>query len=106
MNAKLSKDRPLYPKILRTFEERRIDWTDGKIRKAIIIQPNFEVTGVNQSIWNLLNVAWLDNKFPHEKTWSKHLVEKKDFSFIENAITELLSESIKNLNKITIEDLG
>jgi hypothetical protein len=58
LNAKLTKDRPEYPEVLRTFEERRIDWNDGEISKAIIIQPNFEATRVNTAIWNLINIAW------------------------------------------------
>ena len=35
LNARLTKDRPWHPNTSRTFE-RRIDWNDGEIRKAII----------------------------------------------------------------------
>lgn len=59
LNAKLTKDRPEYPEALRTFEERRIDWIKNKICKAIIIQPNFEDIGVNSTIWNFINIAYL-----------------------------------------------
>jgi hypothetical protein len=37
LGAELTKDRPSYPEALRTFEERRIDWTENGISKAIII---------------------------------------------------------------------
>ncbi len=57
LDAKLTKDRPNSPEVLRTFEERRIDWVDNNICKAIIIQPTFESNGVNSKIWNFINIA-------------------------------------------------
>ena len=101
LNARLTKDRPDYPKALRTFEERRIDWIDNDIHKAIIIQPNFEETGVNQNFWNFINIAFYDDGesiFPLK--WNKNLVEEKDFSVIENGIQKLLSDSILNLENV------
>ena len=50
LNGKLTKDRPDYPEVLRIFEERRIDWIENGIMKAIIIQPNFEANGVNLNV--------------------------------------------------------
>src|SRR5688572_9726503 len=58
INAKLTRDRPGYPEPLMTFEERRIDWTDGKINKAIIFQPNFESRVVSDEKWNFKIAAW------------------------------------------------
>ena len=58
MNAKVSKDRPEYPQALRTFEERRIDWIEDNINKAIIFQPNFELKGANEEKWNFGVAAW------------------------------------------------
>src|SRR5512139_132699 len=80
LNGKLTKDRPEYPEALRPFEERRIDWIDNKINKAIIIQPNFEANGVNSTIWNFINIAWLFNEgLTKNKKWIENLVEKGKF---------------------------
>ena len=106
LGAKLTKDRPEYPEALRTFEERRLDWVENKINRSIIIQPIFESSGVDSSRWNFINIAWYDDaKSIHRPQWIKLLVEKKRFENIENRIDDLLSESLSNLNKISIEDL-
>lgn len=106
LNAKLTKDRPEYPKALRTFEERRIDWVENDIMKAIIIQPNFENNGVNQNLWNFINVAWFnDGKSFHLLSWNKDLVKEKEFSYIEKSIDNLLAASLENLKTIKLEDL-
>ena len=47
--AQLTIDRP-FPQ--NYFEERRIDWIENGINKAILIQPNFEIDGVNSKKWN------------------------------------------------------
>jgi hypothetical protein len=105
INGTLVKDRSSSP-ITLTFEERRIDWREGDIRKAIIIQPNFEITGVNSSIWNFINIAWIEkNGLAVKPGWVKELVNKEDFQNIEERIDELLSQSEKNLSGITIDDL-
>jgi hypothetical protein len=104
LNATLTKDRPGYPWI---FEERRIDWVDNQIKKAIIIQPTFELNGVNSSIWNLINIAWIEKTgVAHKPGWTKMLVDKQDFTEIENNIDELLSQSEKNLSNVKIEDVS
>ncbi|MEQ9425928.1 MAG: hypothetical protein RJQ09_16000 [Cyclobacteriaceae bacterium] len=106
LGAKLTKDRPAYPELLRTFEERRIDWIDNEIFKAIIIQPNFESNGVNQKIWNFINIAWADiNEDGHRPQWKKLLLEKKKFDVIESSIDNLLMESENNLVRISMDDL-
>lgn len=106
LGAILTKDRPEYPQALRTFEERRIDWTQGKVRKAIIIQPTFEVTGVDSSRWNFINLAWhIDTQFSRKLKWRKTLVEQKAFGKIELVIDTLLEVSESNLISITVEDL-
>jgi len=106
LNAKLTKDRPDYSKALGTFEERRIDWIDNDINKAIIIQPNFEETGVNQNLWNFINIAFYDDgESIYPLKWNKNLVEERDFSVIENSIQKLLSDSILNLENVQIENL-
>lgn len=106
LNARLTRDRPDYPQNLRTFEEGRIDWIDNGIMTAIIMQPNFEVNGVNSNIWNFLNVAIFDDGYSFSRPkWISILVDKKDFSFIEDNIDELLLKSEENLLNISFKDL-
>lgn len=104
LNTTLTKDRPEYPEVLRTFEERRIDWTENGIRKAIIIQPNFEITGVDSSKWTFRLVAW---KGIGRKRISVHeeLVSKVDFSSINENIDLYLNKGVEFLKGITLEDL-
>jgi hypothetical protein len=79
---------------------------DNSIRKAIIIQPIFELGGVNSSLWNLLNVAWTMNKTTFQKKrWIKELVIRKPFDEIESNIHQLLRQSEQNLNAIEMKDL-
>ncbi|MAL58538.1 MAG: hypothetical protein CMC14_00670 [Flavobacteriaceae bacterium] len=106
LNATLTKDRPSYPEALRTFEERRIDWIDNGINRAIIIQPTFELSGVNSEIWNFLNIAWINDLSVHPRpNWQKFLVEKKPFKLIEKNIDELLKTSENKLTNIKMTDL-
>jgi hypothetical protein len=106
LNARLTKDRPNYPEALRTFEERRIDWIENHIMKAIIIQPNFESNGVNSNIWNFINLAIFDDGLSiSNPKWMEILVDQKDFIFIDDNIDKLLLKSEQNLSNISIEDL-
>jgi len=106
LNATLTKDRPSYPKELRTFEERRIDWNENNIFRAIIIQPNFEQKGVNNKIWNFINIAWYDDaKSVNRPQWYKNLAEKKKIELIEKNIDKLLTTSEINLRNIKMADL-
>lgn len=106
LSAKLTKDRPGYPEAFRTFEERRIDWAEGGILKAIIIQPTFESTGVNSEIWNFINIAWYNDSESRRKLqWRSKLLEKANFERIESKIDDLLIESEKALSAIKLSDL-
>ncbi len=106
LGTNLTKDRPGSPEVLRTFEERRIDWVEDGINKAIIIQPTFEITGVNLSIWNFINLAWIKkNGVAQKPGWAKNLITKMDFKVIEENIDILLNESLNNLKTIKIEDV-
>jgi len=106
LNAKVSFDRPGYPEALRTFEERRIDWKDKEVNKAIIIQPNFERYGVNSELWNFKLVAWdTGNGRVRKNSWTKYLVSEQKFLNIENSIKELLELGVKTLNIIDKKDL-
>ena len=106
LNARLSIDRPNYAHPLRTFEERRIDWIDGEVNKAIIIQPHFSSTGLDSSKWYLMNVAWIKKKGIAQKPgWRKTLVDKEDFKEIESRIDELLDKSVSNLRSVSITDV-
>ena len=101
LNATLTKDRPSYPEALRTFEERRIDWIVNDINRAIIIQPNFEINGVNSEIWNFINIAWYDDaKSINRPQWYRNLAEKEKFENIEKRIDHLLRTSENNLTNI------
>jgi hypothetical protein len=104
LNARLTKDRSGYPEALRTFEERRIDWESDAIRRAIIIQPTFEFSGVDSTRWNFVNVAWKDEGGARRRYMHK-LVDQKDFTVIAEHIDELLTESVKTLTNIADKDL-
>lgn len=104
LEAKLSKDRSdFFRKI--PFEERRIDWTEDGIRKAIIIQPHFALEGVNSDFWYLVIASWKNERLTKRKQWKKNLIEKKDFSEIENNIENLLLEAASILKNIKEDDL-
>lgn len=104
LGAKLSIDRQKGAKA--EFEERRIDWVEGEIRKAIIIQPTFLMGEVNQGIWNFINIAWYDDPHSvHRLRWKKTLISRQAFEQIESRIVDLLSESEHNLSPISLEDL-
>jgi hypothetical protein len=105
LNARLSKDRPGYPEFLQTFEERRIDWESDDIRRAIIIQPTFELAGVDSNLWNFVSVAW-KYEGVSTKRYRQSLVEKKDFTVIADQIDSLLEESVKTLKGISDKDLS
>lgn len=106
LNGKLTKDRPDYPEVLRTFEERRIDWIENDIMKGIIIQPNFEANGVNLNVWNFINIAIYDDGFSiSTPKWIETLVDQEDFIFIADNIDELLLKSEENLSNISMKDL-
>jgi len=104
LNARLSKNRPGMPEPLRTFEERRIDWVDNEINKAIIIQPTFEKDGVNSDYWNFRIVAWkwIEGE---RKDFVEAYVTKKIFGEIEEKIDLLLDKAKKRLGEIQEEDL-
>jgi len=88
------------------FEERRIDWVQDEINKAIIIQPTFESTGVNSTIRNFYAFAWIKiNRVAHKPGWKKELVVKEDFRVIETEIDRLLEEAVKHLLNVKIEDV-
>ena len=103
LNAKISKDRPGYPESLRTFEERRIDWKDNGINKAIVIQPTFENEGVNSELWNFRLIAWKGSR--SKRKYVDQVIEKSDFKIIESNINELLESGTQRLLEITEEHL-
>ncbi len=106
LGAKITSGRPGYPEELSTFEERRIDWTDNGISKAIIIQPTFKNKGVDSNKWNFINIAWFDDaKSVKRPQWIKYLVKEKKFDFIEHSIDDLINMSFENLTKISMKDL-
>ena len=57
LQAKITIDRPWAPKSFHTFEERRIDWEETGLNKAIIIQPYFGSSRVDNTKWSFINIA-------------------------------------------------
>ncbi|MCH2195297.1 hypothetical protein [Kordia sp.] len=104
LEAKLTIDRDWDPTA--GFEERRIDWIDNDIFKAIIIQPTFKSKGVDSSKWNFINIAWHDDaKSVHRPKWMNNLVNEGKFEIIESKIDDLLLESENALSNISMSDL-
>lgn len=104
LEAKLTIDRDWDPNA--GFEERRIDWIENDIFKAIIIQPTFKSTGVDSSKWNFINIAWYDDaKSVHRPKWMNNLIDQGKFEIIELKIDELLLESENILSTISMSDL-
>ena len=101
--AQLTIDRP-FPQ--NYFEERRIDWIENGINKAILIQPNFEIDGINSKKWNLTLVAWTYNDIEDRIQWIDYLVVEKNFEVIENNIEDFLKISYKKLKSIKIDNLS
>jgi hypothetical protein len=104
LSAKVSKNRPGQPESLRTFEERRIDWIDIDINKAIIFQPNFELEGVNEDKWNFLIAAW-HFEGPVHLRFTRYLVKEKPFNLVANQLTELLIAAVEHLSTIDMIEL-
>jgi len=86
------------------FEERRIDWQQDGINRAIIIQPDFLATGVDTTKWNFRAVAWQDSA--HQKRTAHYdLATSVAFWAIEGRIDTLLAEARTYLNAIQVSDL-
>lgn len=95
LNARVTIDRTSYPKELATFEERRIDWIHNNKNKAIIIQPTFEVDGINKNLWNITAIYWFYDSITGERISDYiDVISKKEFTSIENNIDQLLNQSI------------
>ena len=100
LNARVTIDRPSYPKELASFEERRIDWIHNNKNKAILIQPTFEVEGINKKLWNFTTIYWFYDSITGERiSDTKNLIIQKDFITIEKNIDHLLNQSILFLKK-------
>jgi len=106
LQAKLTIDRPWAPKSFHPFEERRIDWEDSGLKKAIIIQPYFGSRGVDTAKWSLINIAWIMKKGVAQKPgWKRILIKNENFSKIENNILELLKQSVDNLESVEFKEV-
>ena len=87
-----------------SFEERRIDWQQDGINRAIIIQPDFLATGVDTTRWNFRAVVWQDSG--HQKrTACQNLATSVPSKYIEERIERLLAEACTYLNNIRVSDL-
>ena len=85
---------------------RHHPWIENGINKAILIQPNFEIDGINSKKWNLTLVAWTYNHIEDRIQWIDYLVEEKNFEVIENNIEDFLKISYKKLKSIKIDNLS
>jgi hypothetical protein len=86
------------------FEERRIDWQQDGINRAIIIQPDFLATGVDTTKWNFSAVAWQGSA--HKKRTADYdFATSVAFQAIEERIDSLLSEACTYLNNIQASHL-
>lgn len=86
------------------FEERRIDWQQDGINRAIIIQPDFLATGVDTTKWNFSAVAWQGSG--HKKRTADYdFATSVAFQAIEERIDSLLSEARTYLTNIQASDL-
>jgi hypothetical protein len=106
LSATLSKNRPYLPAFLNTFEERRIDWQEDNIKKAIIIQPMLEPNGVDESFWNYCIMAWIEVDGIPAKFFKEQLMSKIAFIEIEREIEKLIELSMNKLIQITDKDLN
>jgi hypothetical protein len=87
---------------------RQIQWVDGPIGKAIIINQNFENGNFDIPNWDFFNIAWLQEgktKAKGRSFWKKNLLTNIDFKIIESEIDQLLKQSLDNLKAIQKTDL-
>lgn len=87
---------------------RQIQWIEGPIGKAIIINQNFENGNLEAPNWDFINIAWLlEGKTPAKgrPIWNKYLLKNIDFRKIETDIEKLLKQSLENLNAVKKTDL-
>ncbi|UOQ53579.1 hypothetical protein [Hymenobacter cellulosivorans] len=88
------------------FEERRIDWQRDGFNLAVIIQPTFELKGVDTSKWNVRVVAWKNiSSGSGRLAVGQDLVVGRPFPEIEARIDELLDEAGTYLNSLHSRDL-
>ena len=87
---------------------RQIQWVDGPIGKAIIINQNFDNGNLDSPNWDFFNIAWLQEgktKAKGRPFWKKNLLTNIDFKKIETNIDQLLKQSLDNLKSIKKTDL-
>ena len=100
------KDRPDYPEVLRTFEERRIVWRKANYYFQIIIQPIFRVNGIDSEKWNFILVK--QNLPDHEDSQRGSEQVKKEVVFgeIEQNINDLLRKGVQRLLEDKIDNVN
>lgn len=90
------------------IEERRITWIDEELKKVIHILPHFETEDFDAPLWCFENFACPLNNKPESNNipfWQKDLLDRVEFSKIEDNIDELLTQSFENLQSISMQDL-
>jgi hypothetical protein len=94
------------PDGLDSFLVKHIVWNDGRFEKAILIRQHNDISGVDTTVWDFTNVAWLkDTQASAKPTFVKNLLTKVEFQIIEKDIEGLLSISETVLGAIKAQDL-
>jgi hypothetical protein len=86
------------------FEERRLAWQREAFNLAIILQPDFLVTGVDVTKWNFVAVAW-QGSGSRKRTARKAFLKSVPFQEMEAKVAELLAQARTYLNHLHFHDL-
>ena len=86
------------------FEERRLDWQRDTLNLAIILQPDFLVTGVDVTKWNFAAVAWQGSGY-RKRTAGKDFLRSAPFQEMESHITALLAQARTYLTHLSLHEL-
>ena len=88
-----------------SLKNRQIEWIDGDIAKAVVIQPHLSSPGHKSDAWDFFILAWLYNAPSFEKPfWQQCLLKNASIQTLERNIDQLLSQSEDKLSKIKVED--
>lgn len=87
-----------------TIHTKLIEWTDGPLRRAIIIQPYSDLKGIDSMHWNFFGITWRKKDEPSAIPKEFRLAKKVRFEEITNNIDSLLMEADKKFEAVREED--
>ena len=94
------------PKVEDSLENRMVEWIEGNIGKAVLIQPHTDHKGAKRHAWDVSNIAWIIDAPSFQKPfWQRFLLENAGIDTLKKNIDQLLSQSEQNLRSIKKEDL-